>query len=371
MKDVIGLISANFTTEDMQGLSDERSIASMPFAGRYRLVDFALSNMINAGITAVGLVTPYKFRSLMDHIGTGSAWMLDRKKGGLYILPGSTYGMSSRSDRFLLCDIRQNDIFLRRSTSDYVLLTASNIIWNIDFRPFIRAHMESGADITMLTQRGVRKNPHGRKVHKEGEKVLGISTGVDMEDDVFLDTFLISRELLLQFLDWYSARDYLDIFDILKDDYEKMDIRTWYYDGYARMVFSIDNYFNANMDLLDMDINGAIFDEHNPIRTKVQDCIPARMYPESSVRNSLISSGCAIWGEVDGSVLFRGVTVEEGAIVRNSVIMQSCIIKSGAIVKDAVIDRNNLIGKGMIIKGSSNDIYVMRKEQRIARRAGS
>ncbi|MCR5345724.1 MAG: glucose-1-phosphate adenylyltransferase subunit GlgD [Lachnospiraceae bacterium] len=370
MKEVIGLITANYGTNDMQRLSDERSIASMPFGGRYRLIDFSLSNMINSGITAVGLITPYKFRSLLDHIGTGSAWMLDRKKGGLYILPGTTYGMSDKSDRFLLCDMRQNDVYFHRTNAEYVLVTSANIVCNMDYTPLIEAHTESGADITMVTKIAERSNKYIKKVSVEDGRVTGVKAGVERGELAFLDSFIIRRELLIQFMEWYSVKEYMDIFDILRKDYKRMDIRTWNFDGYVREIFSVRDYYNTNMELLDMDINGTLFNEQMPIRTKVQDCVPAHVYPEAKVKNSLISSGCLIRGEVENSILFRGVTIEKGAVIRDSIIMQSSVIKSGAIVKNAVIDRNNLIGSDMVIKGSDEDIYVMLKEQRKAKKMG-
>ena len=364
MKDVIGLISANYSTDKMEGLSDERSISSMPFGGRYRLVDFSLSNMINSGITEVGLITPYKFRSLLDHIGTGSAWLLDRKKGGLYILPGATFGMSRSSDRFLLCDIMQNEAYIRRSSADYVIVTSANIVASMDFNPIIEAHAASGADLTMVCKQSTRKSHFLMGIKKKDGKVTGIKHGLEKGETAFLDTFVVGRELLLKFIDWYSAKDYMDIFDIMEPDYDKMDIRTYEYNGYSREIFTLQNYFDFNMELLDPDVSYRLFDPQMPVRTKVQDCIPGRLLPGSEVSDSLVSSGCWVKGKVDHSILFRGVTVEEGAVVSNSIIMQSCIIRKDAVIKDAVIDRNNVIGAGMIIKGSPGEIYVMKKEQR-------
>lgn len=370
MIEVIGLISANYACRDMERLSDDRGIASMPFGGRYRLIDFALSNMINSGITAVGLITPYKFRSLLDHIGTGNAWMLDRKKGGLYILPGTTYGMSEKSDRFLLCDLDQNRAYLNRSNAEYVLVTSSNIVYNMDYTPLVQAHKDSGADITMAVKRAEKSNKYLRKVVVEDGKVVGVKNGVERGETAFIDTFVIKRELLLKFIEWYSVKEYMDIFDILRKDYKRMDIRTWNFNGYVREIFSVHDYYDANMELLDMDINRALFYDQMPIRTKVQDCVPARIYPEAKVKNSLISSGCLVHGEVENSILFRGVTVEEGAVIRDSIVIQSSVIKKGAIVKNAIIDRNNLIPSDMVIKGSEENIYVLLKEVRKASKMG-
>ena len=149
MDKIVGIITANYNIEELSVLTKDRTIASLPYGSRYRIIDFPLSNMVNSGIMTVGLITPYKYRSIIDHIASGSEWSLDRKNGGLFILPGSVYGVSSSSARFMIRDFDRNQIFLERSPAPYVLVTACNTVCNVDYSKLYEAHMESGADITM------------------------------------------------------------------------------------------------------------------------------------------------------------------------------------------------------------------------------
>ena len=152
MEKVIGLVTCNYSAKESGPLSASRPVASMPFLGRYRLVDFALSNLVNCGIRTVGMVMPYNYRSLIDHVGSGKDWDLDRKNGGLFVLPGSAFGTSRTGARFLLRDLVHNKVFFTRSTADAVILTSANFVYNIDLDEVYAAHKESGADVTVVTR---------------------------------------------------------------------------------------------------------------------------------------------------------------------------------------------------------------------------
>lgn len=364
MKDrVVGIITANYDTPELNALTGDRTVASLPYAGRYRLIDFALSNMVNSGIGTVGLITPYKYRSIIDHIGAGSEWALDRKNGGLFVLPGSVFGITSPGSRFLLRDIRRNLVFLTRSPAPYVLITSSNTVFNMDYNPLIEQHVASGADITMVTVDAVRDDKDVYSVKVEGGRVVGTSRGIKVGDKAFIDCFILSHSLLLKILEWYSAIDYLDFFEVLEGEYEKMDVRTYEYDGYARSIFTVDRYFERSMDLLNHEVFNQIFNAKRPIITKITDMPPTNYADTAHVRNSIIPAGCVIKGEVEDSILFRGVTVGKGAIVRNSIIMQACEIQDGAIIENAIIDRSNVITAGTVIKGSTENIYIKEKNE--------
>ena len=151
MQKVIGLITCNYSAKATGPLSEYRPISSMPFLGRYRLVDFALSNMVNAGIRTVGMIMPYNYRSIIDHVESGKDWGLDRKNGGLFILPGSAFGTSRTGARFLLRDLVHNKVYFNRSKADYVIFSSSNFVYNLDLNDMLEAHKASGADITVLT----------------------------------------------------------------------------------------------------------------------------------------------------------------------------------------------------------------------------
>ena len=213
MQKVIGLITCNYSAKATGPLAETRPIASMPFFGRYRLVDFPLSNLVNAGIRTVGMIMPYNYRSLVDHVESGKDWDLDRKNGGLFILPGSAFGTSRTGARFLLRDLVHNKVYFMRSTADYVIFSSANFVYNMDFEALYQAHVNSGADITVLTNVAPKANEDVVAFNVEGNRVTGIRNGVNFGDTAFLDTFIMSRSLLLDMFDWYAPTDYLDLFE--------------------------------------------------------------------------------------------------------------------------------------------------------------
>ena len=361
MDRVTGLISANYETKAFGSLTSERTIASLPYGGRYRMIDFPLSNMVNSGIQTVGLITPYKYRSVMDHIGAGKEWGLDRKNGGLFILPGSVFGVSSSQSRFLLRDLRRNEVFLKRSQAEYVLLTSTDAVYNMDYRPMVEQHMASGADITMLYHEAVSDAPNDLRLTLSGDQVTGFIRGGHTGDYLFRCCFVIRRSLLLNILDWYAAVDYLDIFEALESDLGKMDIRGYRFNGYICNIATIRDYFQHSMELLKTEVREELFSREMPIMTKVQDSVPTKYLSGAVVKNALIPAGCVIQGIVENSILFRGVKVRPGAVVRNSILMQSCVVESGAVVENAILDRGNTIAAGTVLKGSPDNVFILNK----------
>ena len=198
MAKAIGLITANYSTKFPSALTDSRPAASVPFLGRYRAVDFALSNMVNCGIRTVGMIMPYNYRSLIDHVGSGREWELTRKSGGLFILPGSAFGTSRTGGRFLLRDLIHNKIFLERDKADYVIVSAANWIYNMDYNELIDAHAASGADITVVTQAARDKDVDVCAFEVADGRVKGIKHGAVFGDTAFLDCFVVGREKLIE-----------------------------------------------------------------------------------------------------------------------------------------------------------------------------
>ncbi len=359
MDRVIGLIAANFETKDMGELTEERTVASLPYGGAYRVVDFAISNMVNSGIKTLGLITPYKYRSIIDHVGAGKAWDLDRKNGGLFVLPGSVFGIQSENSHFLLRDIRRNKVYLDRSPSPYILITAANVISHMDYRPLIVEHIKSGADITVVYNTCDRDEPHRLGVNVEDGRVTGFKPNPKKYEDAMLDTFIISRELLMKIMEWYAAVDYLDFFEAIEGDLDKMDVRAYKYDGYARQMFTARDYFEYSMEVLNLDVAAELFSRDRPIATKAAESAPAKYLEGAKVRNSMVTAGSLIEGEVDHSILFRGVHVCKGAKVKNSIIMQHCVIEEGAVVENVILDKSNVVKAGAVIKGTGDATYIM------------
>ena len=358
----IGYITANYQGNVPSKLLADRPVASLPFLGRYRLIDFPLSNMVNAGIRTVGLVMPGNYRSIIDHVGHGRDWMLDRKKGGLFLLPGNPYGTTKRGMRFLLRDIISNRALFERTSAPYVVMMGSNIIFNMDLNAIIDAHETSGVGVTMVYVKAERKHRDvNRLVIGDAGRVKSVETGCDYGDNKFIDCFVINRELLLHIIDSYASADYLDLFEAIEGDFERIDVCSYEFKGMAIGIFNEETYYKRSVEMLDMSIYDQLFMKDRPIRTKAHDAPPAKYYAGSNATNSLISAGCEIMGTVRGSILSRGVVVESGASVTNSIIMQSCTIKSGARVENTIIDKNNTVAANTELRGTPDAILVVEK----------
>ena len=361
MEKVIGLVTCNYSAKESGPLSASRPVASMTFLGRYRLVDFALSNLVNCGIRTVGMVMPYNYRSLIDHVGSGKDWDLDRKNGGLFVLPGSAFGTSRTGARFLLRDLLHNKVFFTRSTADAVILTSANFVYNIDLDEVYAAHKESGADVTVVTRPSCGTFDDAVRFDVENGRVKSVHNGVKFGECMFLDCFVISRKLLLDMFEWYAPTDYLDIFEAMASDFGRINVQTFEFTGYVAPIFTKRDYYKSNMAMLDMDVQDDLFPEERSVKTKAHDTPPAKNEVGSRVTNSRVSSGCRIYGNVSDSILGRDVIVEPGATVRSAIIMQGCVIKTGARVENAIVDRNNVVSAGTELRGTPEDVLVKEK----------
>ena len=358
----IGYITANYTSNDQSVLLADRPLAALPFMGRYRLIDFPLSNMMNAGIKTVGVVMPGNYRSIIDHVGSGKDWSLDRKKGGLFMVPGNAYGTTKRGMRFLLRDIISNKILFERSDLPYVVMCGSNIIFNIDVNTILEAHENSGAKITMVYEKAPRAIADVTKLTiGEAGRVKAVSSGVQYGEDTFIDFCVINRETLLDIIDNYAAADYLDLFEAIQGDFGHIDVCSYEYKGMSIGIFSEKSYYERSMDLLNPVECDRLFVPERPIMTKAHDVPPAHYATGSHACNSFISAGCTIHGTVRNSILSRGVIVESGASVTNSIINQSCIIKAGARVENAILDKNNVVPNNTELRGTPESILVLGK----------
>ena len=358
----IGYITANYSSSNPSVLLKDRPVASVPFMGRYRLIDFPLSNMMNAGIKTVGVVMPGNYRSLIDHVGSGKDWGLDRKKGGLFMVPGNAYGTTKGGMRFLLRDIISNKSLFQRSDKPYVVLMGTNIMFNLDLNEIIEAHENSGAQITMVYCKAPRSINDITKLEiGDAGRVKAVSAGVVYGDNASMDCAIVNRETLLEIIDHYEAADYLDLFEAIQGDFGHIDVCSYEYKGLVVGVFSETSLYRRSMDLLDPELADQLFQPERPILTKAHDVPPSRYATGSHACNSIISAGCIIKGTVRNSILSRGVIVEEGASITNSIINQSCVIKSGARVENAILDKNNVVPNNTELRGTPENILVMGK----------
>lgn len=357
MRDTMGIIVTN--DEKIPPITDRRAVAALPVAGRYRVIDFVLSAMANAGITNVGMVTKSNYLSLMDHVKSGKPWDLARKKQGLNVLPPNLdkeyYGrLSGNID--LLAGVRD---YIRRSDQTYVILSIGDYVYNLDFDEICKAHVESQADVTI-----VYKDMTGAD-----EKELSRFTLIDLDENsrvtdievkpyypktayAGVDMYVMEKALLESIIDECSARgDHDFVRDSLAKKIEGLNIYGYKIEGFCDKIDSLKAYYRTNMEFLKQDVRNEIFHSERPVYTKTKDQSPTKYGEEASVKNCFISDGCMIEGRVENSVLSRGVKVAKGAVVRNCIIMQDSVIESGVTLDHVVFDKEVHITEGRRLIG--------------------
>ena len=357
----LGIISANYDISGFGPLLKKRTLATLPFGARYRMIDFALSNLTNAGITTVGIITPHYYRSLMDHVGDGKPWDLDRNRGGLFVMPGAAYGEEVKKYRFPLKDLIRNRRILDSCAAETVVLCDTSCVLNADIDAFVKAHEESRCKVTFMYKNMV--SSVGRSILDiDGNGIVkGIGESTGEAADVFLGIFAISREYLIQLLENYDAVDYLDIFDVFRLDIGKHRINTYEFKAYVGIIDTLRDYEQVSGDLISLKTTMELFESERPIRTKIQDGAPCRYRKGAVVKNSIVATGAVIEGTVENSIIFRSVYVEKGAVVKNSVIMQHGIICEGAEVENAILDKSVKVGKGKKLSGAKDNYIVVAK----------
>ena len=360
----LGIISANYGAAGFGPLLKNRTLATLPFGARYRMIDFALSNFSNAGIHTVGVITPYYYRSLMDHIGAGKPWDLDRNRGGLFIMPGSVYGEDMGKNRFPLKDLIRNRRILVSGDEETVILCDTSCVLNADLKDFIRAHEKSRCRVSFL-YKNMRSCPGRCIMGIENGMVKTIEEGDGAEGAVFLGIMAISREYLLKLLEDYAAVDYLDIFTILRLDLGKHRIHACEFTAYAGLIDTLKDYERVSAELIAQKTAKELFESERPIYTKPQDLPPCRYKKGASVKESIIAAGSVIEGTVENSIIFRSVTVGKGAVVKNAIIMQHGSIGEGAAVENAILDKSVTVGAGKKICGMPDDVIVLAKETKV------
>lgn len=361
----LGIIFPNSYDRLVPELVNERLMASIPFGGRYRLVDFLLSSMVNCGIDNVSILVRQNYYSLMDHLGSGREWDLARKNGGLNIVPpyaekdvkvynGRVEGLASIMD------------FIKEQKEKYVVLTDANMAVNFDFKKFIDSHIESGADVTVAYSEseipeGFKKSQGmGRDLYYtlklEGNRVKKIYINTEMGGvhNLSMNIYVMGREWLIDQVNTAYVRGY-SFFerDVLAPQIERFYVNAFKFDGYIARITDMKSYFNENMKLLETENLDALFNG-NPIYTKIRDDNPTRYITGAKVKNVLAADGCVIEGEVENSVLFRGVKVGKGAKVKNCVLMQDTVVEDGADIEYMITDKNVTITAGKEVKGTDS-----------------
>ena len=366
----LGIIFPNSYDTAMPELASERTMGSVPFASRYRMIDFVLSSMSNCDIDNVAVLPNRKYHSLMDHLGSGREWDLVRKNGGLSIFP--PYAESAKAmNTGRVGQIAGILGFLKEQKEKYVVMADSNIAINIDFKAMIEAHIASDADVTIAynEQTVPESFVKSDNVNKDFYYSLTIDGGkvkkiyVNPTDggvqNLSLNIFVIARELLIELVEVAFMRGQVHFTrDILLNQVNHLNIQAYKYDGYAARIWGINSYFEENMKLLD-DYNLDALFAGGPIYTKIRDDNPTRYITGSKAANVMVADGCVIEGEVENSILFRGVKIAKGAKVKNCILMQDTVVDAGANIEYLIADKDVTISAGKEMKGTdSYPVYI-------------
>lgn len=328
---MLGIIDATAYKPEIEDLTIHRSLAAVPFASRYRMIDFVLSNMVNSEIENVAIFPKYQYRSLMDHLGSGKQWDLNRKKDGLFFFPsphlhneydefGSFHQFSDHIDFFL------------RSTQEYAVITNSYTVCNIDYKKVLAYHLENGCDITEVT--------------KDGDT---------------LQMYIISTKLLVDLIHDKDQTGSKTLTDVIVENRKNLTICDYEFSGYAAVIDSISSYYKHSMDMLNPMIWNEIFLANRPILTKAKDEPPTKYGKDAVVKNSLIANGCKIDGYVENSIIFRGVHIGKDTVIKNSVIMQKSQIGDHCLLENVIADKDVKVLQSSQINGSAITPFILRK----------
>ena len=347
-KKTIALILAGGAGTRLDLLSKHRAKPATPFGGKYRIIDFSLSNCINSNIFTVGILTQYLPRSLSEHIGIGKPWDLDRRFGGITILPP----YQRQNDKWYegtANAVFQNLNYIEDQKPDNVLILAGDHIYKMDYQKMIREHETNDADITiaikeveanLASQFGIIETDSTGKIISFEEKPEEPKSNT-ASMGIYIFKYSVLKNLLINECGMKGSSDFGK--HIIPRVIENTDVYTYNFDGYWRDVGTIDEYWRANLELINEDSPIDIYEEIFNIYTKSEERAPAKILKDGSIKNSLISNGCIIKGFVENSVLSPGVIVEEGAIIKDSIIFTDTIIKKDSFVHKTIIDKKVVI----------------------------
>ena len=374
--EALGIIFPNSYDSLVPELVTERLMASIPFASRYRMCDFMISSMVHCGIDNISILVRKNYHSLMDHLGSGREWDLTRKNGGLNIVPPYAQKQVKMYEGRIeaLESIRG---YLKKQNEKYVIMTDSNVAVNFDFNDLLHAHMASGADATVVYRKQEIPDSLIRKSTETVDMYYALGINGDHVSKIYvnptekgkmnfcLNIYVMERERLIRMIDDAYVHGYTNfVRDILERQIEPLDVRGYCYDGYVAQIHDMKSYFEENMKLLQEENLNALF-SGNQIYTKIRDDNPTRYINGSKAKNIMVADGCVIEGEVENSVLFRGVRIGKGAKVKNCVLMQDTVVEDNASVEYVITDKDVTITEGKSLTGNDSFQVFVAKGQTV------
>ena len=369
MNGLHGIIFSYEKRNNLRELGEIRCAASIPFGGRYRVVDFALSNLVNAGVTDVGVVLNGRYQSMLDHLGTGKVWDLSRKRGGLRVLPPFNYQkdwgvMPFRVKIEALAGVRT---YLDTIRQDYVALMDGDLVVNLPLADIFEEHVKSGADVTVVcgndsfaTEDGTyfEKNSEGRIT----EVLYNLHTPRGYRG---LEVYILSTQLLKDLVDECAAKDQFSWRKELQTRKDSLYLRSYIWSGFAAQIRSVQEYYDRSMQLLNPAIRAELFCPERPIRAKGADKSSTYLGPEGKCVNSLVAEGCRIEGTVENSILFPGVVVEAGAVVRNCVLFKETVVRRDAQLSYIIADKDVEVLSNRTLMGHATYPIVLAKGSKV------
>ena len=362
---ILGLIFANTNEKNLPELTAYRTTGSVPFGGKYRLIDFPLSNMSNSGINNVGIVAKSNFMSLMDHVGSGSAWDLARRRSGLSILP--PYGEHSFAT--LVETIFNLHGYIEHGDEDYVLISPSDCVHNMDYSKVLRFAEKNHSDITFVyIKTAVKEITDDFRcildIDDDGKVNKIMASPVD-NNECCLDigVMLMKKTVLMALVrQAMSESKYSFVRDVLQKSLDRHRVFAYELTGFCEIISSVKTYYDANMKIMDRDTRYKLFDIRRPIYTKVRDDAPSRYGLDCNVKSSLIAQGCVINGIVENSIISKGVYIGHGAVIKNCIVMQDCIIGDKAELVNLVVDKDVNVSRSSKLQGTQNyPMYIAKR----------
>lgn len=373
-----GIIFSNIHDNNIPELTRNRTMASVPFGCRYRLIDFALSNMVNSNINNVSVITHYNYQSLMDHIGSGKDWDLARRSGGIKILPPfirTTANSANQLYTTRLEALKNVNYAISKITDDYVVLSDCDVICNIDLNDMIKYHKANDADLTMAVKKVILTKEQAKinvlvDSNSNGEitDVQAYPTNFEGEADINLNIMVMTRKYLQEIVEDSIAHNYTSLTkDIILRGISRRVYRTYRYDGYFACISSSQDYYASSMELInDKRVREQLFGVKNrPVYTKVRNSAPTYYSPEAKVTNSLIADGCEIFGEVENSILFRGTKIGKGTKVKNSILFQDTYTGENVVLNCVIADKNVVVRDNKVLSGDETLPFYLSKGKMI------
>jgi glucose-1-phosphate adenylyltransferase len=370
---ICGVINLSESIDATLPLTEHRPVAGLPFCGRYRLIDFPLSNLASAGADSIGIFMNDRSRSIYDHVRSGSDWDLDGTRGGLFFFTPMIYQPTYGRVKEDLANYYDNLEFIEKSGADYVLIMGSRMLCNLDVNAILRYHLEQKAAITVVYKNMHRVESNALRstslvFGRDGRVKQVVSDSAQQDDQIAMnmEIYLMNARLFAKLIRCCTAGNELyRLRDALHQSVSEVPTNGFEYTGYMKNIQSIKAYYDANMDMLDDTNRAALINGNHRISTKIKNEVPAFYGPKSKASEILLANGCVIYGSVRRSILSRNVTVAAEAKIEGSILMEGCVIGEGACLENVIMDKETYVEPGSKVIGSKLKPIVIEKKSTI------